>query len=255
MENTNKIRFLGELEFISPTKLISNIPNETDDFFLILALIYNDLKAVTFLDHIRNTNYEKVNKAEISAHAGEHYGLIIFHCKQTASLINEFLLFLNKNKTVFTEPFFQRILLRMDKVQRKYWKEIQSLALSEAEPNKNSYVYTLARIRNNIGFHYDHSKQELRRGFINFFYEQEKDERNKRAYYSLGNNMQSSRFYYADAAVTSYIALRAREIKEREMLFNNFDDYANKVRSTVDSMNKTILSLMSAYLIIKKQIK
>ena len=254
----DKREFRGELKSISPRNLISEPPSEVDEFFLVLALIYNDLKSIIFSGYIREDIYRATEKEEISVHAGEVYGLILFQAKITASTINEFLLFLAKNKSVLNNPLFQRVILRMRKDQLERWHELQNLALDGETPNKSSYVYTLARIRNNIGFHYDHSRKELKRGFAEFFGKEEANDRNTRAYYTLDSEygtMECTRFYYADAAAVQYITLRAREVDDEGDSLNEFNDYARKMEDTTKAMSGTIAALMDAYLSIKKGVR
>jgi hypothetical protein len=107
------------------------------------------------------------------------------------------------------------------------------------DPNKDtsSIISKITRVRSNVSFHFDHSKKELRKGFIRSFYGQSKEiiQHNK-AYFSLGIDMKNTRFFYADAAVEDYV----------KSLLDESD--MKVVMKTIDTMNLTLQSLITAYI-------
>ncbi len=71
--------------------------------------------------------------------------------------------------------------------------------------------------------------------FESFFSKDDMVQHNK-AYFYLGTNMQSTRFYYADAAVQSYM----------DSVLTKAD--AQLVMKTINNMNMTLQVLLRAYL-------
>ncbi|TSC70332.1 MAG: hypothetical protein CEO12_435 [Parcubacteria group bacterium Gr01-1014_46] len=228
-----KFEFPGELDYISPIKLIDK-ENQDDfsSFFLILAMVFNDLKSLIFVQKFVEDNYRKPEIDEISVQMGEWGGIMTHTNKLIVSTVNEFLIFLEKNKDITSSLRFSFLLKNLTKNEKANWTKI-------IDPNKDesSVISKIARIRSNVSFHYDHSKEELRRGFIRSFFGESKGIlQHKKAYFSLGRDMRTTRFFYADAAVEDYARslLSEKDIKV--------------VRSTIDTMNLTIQSLLSAYI-------
>ncbi|HUO50084.1 MAG TPA: hypothetical protein VMU25_00715 [Candidatus Paceibacterota bacterium] len=243
MGSDSKREFARDLQKINPRRLIGRASENTEEFFLSLGLIYNDLKDLIFFDVILNEIYRipDANKLEISAHAGEFSGIRNHIFRLEISMTHEFLNFLRKNSQVFESLEFKDILSRLRKAQRDRWLEIQNVAMGES-PSKaaSEFVKFLLRVRNNFTFHYEDAGKTLRKGYVNFFFKGEKSEANEFAYYSLGENMRDTRFYFADAAVQQAV----RQISE--------DDEAQSQNENlgafIKSMNETIWPLMRAYI-------
>jgi len=96
-------------------------------------------------------------------------------------------------------------------------------------------------IRNNLAFHYKQAGKVLKKGFIDFFYNDEKNDSNEFAYYSIGETMSDIRFFYCDAAVQ-------RSIIDEVTSKMDSGEYTNKLRETVENINFTIMSLIKIYL-------
>lgn len=241
MENDSKKEFPGSLEDISPRHLIDeNNKNDLQSFFLILGLIFNDLKGLIFFQKFIENNYRKPNINEVSVHAGEYGGLMAQADKLLIATVGEFFKFIEENKAVLNSLSF--LLLLKKTSNRDYKNKWYDLVKSS---DGSTILSKIARVRSNITFHYDNSMEELRRGFIDSFFLKEKDlTQHKRAYYSLGNDMENTRIYYSDAATQSYInSLLGIEGRE-------------KIRYAVNDMNHTIQWLLRIYLdSIKKQLK
>ena len=132
---------------------------------------------------------------------GEYAGLLSYVNKLILSTLSEFLIFLEKNKGITSSPKFLLLIKQLDGFNRKNWTKIINHNKDEA-----TLISKIARIRSNIAFHYDQSKEELKKGFIRSFYKEAKSmKQHTKAYVSLGDDMRSTRFYYADAAVGEYI--------------------------------------------------
>ena len=191
---------------------------------------------------------------EKSVHAAELAGLQVQHYKILTGLIREFLAFLKKNADVLKSPAFQLILLKVDRTNKELWNELAQIALDDEVETKSTFAYSLMLIRNNVGFHYDQSRKELRKSFNSFFNRKPKTKFNERAYYSLGNTMSGTRFYYADAAVKEYIAMKAGEVKDRKNQEPmSFEEHFSRLAKTVGDMNHTLETLLRHYFEFKRK--
>lgn len=232
MEEVNKKEFLGALEEISP-KLLVDEKKKTDiqSFFLILGLIFNDLKGLVFFQKFIEDNYRKPDINEISAHAGEYNGLIAQADKLLIATVGEFFKFIEENKSVLNSIPFLLLTKKLDSDNKYRWNDLVSMG------DGSTVLSKIARVRSNVTFHYDNSMEELRRGFIDSFFIKRKDLiHHKRAYYSLGNNMENTRIYYSDAAAQDYIH-SLLGVDDRVM-----------IRKAIDGMNHTIQGLLQVYL-------
>lgn len=238
---SDKREFLGNLEDISPKHLIDeNHKDDFQSFFLILGLIFNDLKGLIFFQKSIEDNYRKPDINEKSSHAGEYNGLIAQVDKLLIATVGEFFKFIEENESVLNSMPFLLLIKNPDNQDYKNkWNDLVRLN------NGSTILSKIAQIRSNVSFHYDNSMKELRRGFVNSFFAKEKDlVQHKRAYYSFGEDMENTRIYYSDAATQSYI---------NSLL--DTDDRA-KIRGAINDMNHTIQWLLRTYLkSIKKSLK
>lgn len=255
MSSSNEKReFRGTFIDISPILLVGEGEDDLGDFFLVLSVIYNDLKGLLTWQKNIEEKYRMAPSDEKSVHAAELAGLQVQHYKILTGLIREFLAFLKKNADVLKSSAFQLILLKVDKTNKKLWDELVQIALDDDVETKSTFAYSLMLIRNNVGFHYDQSRKELRRSFHSFFNRKPKTKFNDRAYYSLGNTMNETRFYYADAAVKEYIAIKAEEVKgHRNQESMSFEEHFNRLVQMVGGMNHTLETLLRHYFEFKRK--
>jgi hypothetical protein len=227
-----KKRFKGKITNIPPHLIIEKENcSELQKFFLILGLIFNDLKDIIFFYKLVQDQYELPTINETSEHAGE-YGGISAHCERLLiSIVGEFFIFIKKNKAVTSSMRFQLLLKEMDFKDRQAWQNI-------IEFERGTGVLSrIATIRSNVTFHYDHNKSQLVQGFKRAFYKEEKYlEQHKKASFSLAGDMEATRFYFSDAAGQSYV---------RDIL--NSNDIIMIIQA-VRNMNVTIQKLMTIYL-------
>ena len=224
--------FEGSLDQISP-RLILSEENSDDlqDFFLVLSLIFNDLKGLLTFREIIERDYRKPDPGETSVQMGEYSGLITQNTKLLISIVRELLLFLDKNKKIISTPRFQLIIFNLSPILKLKWAELCDVN------DASEFVSKIRNVRHRIAFHYDERADELKRGFIRSFYAERKDlPQHKHAHFSLGSNMRSTRFYFADAAVEDYIhsLMSAEDI--------------NMVGRSINAMNETIRAIMEAYI-------
>jgi hypothetical protein len=243
----DKKRFEADLESISPRRLILDGKDEFDNFFLVLALIFNDLKGTVFFGVSLESVYEEPEPG-VSAHAGEFGGIRVHQYKLLASLIREFLAFIKKNEAIIQSPKFILLLMRIPVGVQNYWTELVDIALTNQVEEKTSFAHSLRLIRDNVGFHFDQAHKNLKDGFVHFFYEMENGEISDRAYYALGSTMRDTRFYYIDAAVQGYIYKKAEELTTKDGEPSTFEEHHEQLRKTVDQINETLKAILEQYL-------
>jgi hypothetical protein len=228
----NKKEFPGVLKDISPRLLIDeNNKKDIQSFFLILGLIFNDLKGLVFFQKLIEDNYRKPGENEVSVHAGEYNGLIAQADKLLIATVGEFFKFIEENMSVVNSFAFLLLLKKLDSNIKNKWNDLLNL------DHGSTILSKIARVRSNVAFHYDNSMEELRRGFIDSFFKEKKDlAHHVRAYYSLGDDMENTRIYYSDAATQDYVNSLIG-IKDRA-----------KIKESTEDMNHTIQGLLRVYL-------
>lgn len=239
--------FTGGVEKILPEKIIDKDKvNDLDNFFLVLGLIFNDLKDTIVLLNTFNEVYRnpKTDGTEvISAHIGNWSGLQNNVSRRAISLISEFLVFLEKEKVIINSFTFGVIVKRLPDDIKSDWNDI--LVSVNGKGDKSSLFSKIAELRNNISFHYDHSLTKLRKGFIKKFFDSPKNKFNEKAMYSLDGSMEGTRFYYCDGAAEEYV----REL----MKISPETSYIQEVIEIIKKTNRVIIFMMDIYL--KSKIK
>lgn len=241
--------FSGELSKISPRRIVRLDKNEIDDFFLVLALVYNDLKGLISLESSFREKYRLPPEGEISAHSGSYNGQTLQIHRLYAGLVHEFLTFLKSNEGIFTKYEFEKdILGRVPSEWRSRWIEILDIALDKTESESASnFAKVIRNIRNNISYHYYQAYKNLRVGFSKFFFDTQKISSNEFAFYSLGENMETTRFYYIDAAVQEYLKSESGK-KEGSSSAEDLKKHVLDIREMMETMNFTIFFLLKGYI-------
>jgi hypothetical protein len=241
---------LGDFRKIAPSKLVGHEPNEIEDFFLILAVIYNDLKGLMYLYRLYNENNPAPVSQVPSAALGERNGMTTQLFKLVAGMINEFLIFLKEHEHLYLNPQFQLILLKVPKGINLQWNDILDAAFERTKKNnKTSLGYKLMLIRNHVAFHYYQSEKVLRQSFKEFFIDKNMPGADH-AYYSDGGLMQSTRFYFADAAVQRYL-LKTASAEYQKDYGNDMAAYNNLQAETfqlIGTMNMVIANLLRQFI-------
>lgn len=242
-----KQEFIGNLEYINPSKLIDKDKNEpVDNFFLVLGLIYNDLKGLVLFKKLIVDNYRIVEKDEISSHSGSLGGIYVQIDRLFIGTVHEIFNFIRDHKDIISSIEFDDILQKTNLQTKSMWKDICGVALGSTKEMKG-FSHDLLLIRNNTSFHYNQSEKVLRHSFINIFFNREKVGQNENAYYSIGDSMEGTRFYYADAAAEEYLRRLSQRSEEIDVQ-KSVDGYSPDLLDIISKMNFTIMRLMKVYL-------
>src|SRR3989338_4013317 len=244
-------KFKGELNEITPSFLVTE-SNRVEGFFLGLGVVFNDLKGFVLFEKMLQEKYEAPSADEITSHAGNYSGVLVQIQKLAASTINEFFVFLEKNTVVFKTNEFKEISNRLSKSDKVLLDGMVSAANGNL-PGAEGLLKTLVKIRSNIAFHYDHSGKILRNAYVSRFFGDAKDAKNKFAYYSLGDSIELTRFYFSDAAVEEAIHIAAgKKPKECSKGDSSLAKYYTEVREALTVVGSLIMSLLKNYIQLRR---
>ncbi len=188
---------LAPLERFHKEAFLPSTRSERDEygFFLALATIYNDLKDFMLCNALLGALPEH-ESSQSTPQVGEHHGIHNHLYRALFATIYELLELVRKHNAVIVGELFQKVLRVCPRKPRSDWKQIVKVA--GEEPISTPFAHSLVQIRNTISYHYD--VKVLVRGYESAF--------NNPQYgtprVSRGNNMQQSRFYFADAATQAY---------------------------------------------------
>ena len=239
----NLIDFLGELKHIKSERLIdSKKKDEIEDFFLTLGIFYNDLKSFTFYLVQMKNQFSHIDLNKISVETGEYYGMECQLQRLIAGTLHEFFDFLDEKKGILKTEEFHLLYKKLNIDLKSKWDAIVEIAINrKASKELGSFSNVLVCIRNNLAFHYKQSGKCLKEGFINFFFNDPKGDSNEKAYYSIGDKMRDTRFFYCDAAAKRYM----KTLINKSMDMN---EYMKEFLEVIENVNFTIMALMKEYI-------
>tara|TARA_B100001750_G_scaffold173375_1_gene141587 strand:- start:1901 stop:2659 length:759 start_codon:yes stop_codon:yes gene_type:complete len=187
---------LAPLSRIDPSLLMANRRNRVDQLFLALALVFNDLKGMSWF-HLQLAQRPAEDAEAISGYNGQRTGMLIQSIRMIAGIIHELLELLRKFEDTLKDSEVRRVLGTVDVVARKQWRELVALANGK-EGKSSELAKALMRVRH-VTFHY-YNPAALAVGYEDHFLSGRADPASAAAYFSDGETMERTRFYYADAA-------------------------------------------------------
>ncbi|HEU4501767.1 MAG TPA: hypothetical protein VFR82_08960 [Nitrospira sp.] len=240
MENAYKnffeaeCRELADLETFDPDAFVGDdaVPQSVCNFVLSLALIFNDLRDLYYANFLvggcKPTGSVLKNKQW-----GYYSGLYLHIVRLILSAIHELLNLIEKQRADMDHPIFADVLKALPKDKRKEWFDVVGIALGKSSADSR-LEKLLLRIRNNVSFHYD--AKALYGGFRHHFLVHQPEER---AYVSRGNTVQSTRFYFADAAVDGLL---------NEISGTNGPDLAASFEKLIDGVYQPVMLIISGFI-------
>ncbi len=246
-------KFRGELNWISPNLLITeNKHDKTESFFLGLGVVFNDLKGFILFEKMLIDNYARPKDHEVSVNAGNYYGIRVQIDKLIASTINEFFIFLKKNTDILSGSEFEEVLNRIATSDKQFWNALVAAAHGRL-PKVDDLLRAIVLIRSNFTFHYDHSGKILKNGYISRFFGKAQDPGKEFAYYSMGDSIENTRFYFSDAAVQESLHIAAgKKPKETSIGDASVEKFRSQIRETVNVISATIASLLKNYIQLRR---
>jgi hypothetical protein len=212
---------------------------DVDRFVLMLGLIYNDLKSPFWLMKQATRAKEQFDLSEISPALGQIAGFHEWGNRQTIAILRELLTLIKENHNILQEKPLLTCIESLPSQHREAWAALTTA--STAGASKDPFVKYLIQIRNNVSFHYNQT-EALFDGYRRHFVEDPPSPINEVAYASLGDTMEGTRFYFADAAAQGYLRSVVDPTGE---LYEMAGDYLDKV-------NLGLRGLIHAYLLFRE---
>lgn len=193
---------LATLETSSQDLFRKGVP--LDRFVLALCLFFNDLKGIHWWVLQLNKGAPPKNYPR-DCYAGEFGGMSEQILRIATGMATELLRLIRKSADIVDSPEFREVLDRMDPHHREVWDAVVDAASGEpiSLKSRRHFFGFLEQLRADTAFHYDNPKA-LMRGYERHFRSGKSSYPGDRPAYSLGETMEQSRFYFADAAVQEY---------------------------------------------------
>lgn len=182
---------------VSPQLLVRHASDELGRFFLALALAFNDLKGLVLLDQYLSA-VGRPDPTDWTSHAGQWRGVAVQMHRWIGGVIHEVMVLIKNNRRTVRGKEMQALVSQLGSDSSGAWTELVDAALDTS----GNASQLLLRIRNSAAFHYD--AKSLVQGFMKQFIADAASaptEANRAPQYSIGVDMDGTRFFYADAAV------------------------------------------------------
>ncbi|UJR84283.1 hypothetical protein [Sandaracinus amylolyticus] len=176
--------------------------DEVGKLIVSLALVFNDLKGlVTALWFLRDA----MKLARGDAQNGQLSGMVLQNARWMVGLVHELLDLVRERGAVVDSAEFRSLLNAVGPEARTAWEAIEAVARGR-EGGDPTLRDALVRCRNSVAFHYDDKRGKLWRGFLSAFGDEPPPNvAVGRPAFSDGDNMEGSRFYFADAAAKAAV--------------------------------------------------
>lgn len=194
---------LAHLSGYDPKKFLNDPElEELDGFVLTLGLIFNDLKTLILMWEINRETKTFIDTSKISQHLGQVSGIDHHLMRLQISVFRELLVLIEKSNISLQQEIWERTIKKLSPAQQQSWKNLSALALKteHSDPWLKELHQFLVKVRAHGGFHYN-QMTPLMQGYKDHFSKDDKSA--ERAYVSLGQTFEETRFYFSDAASVS----------------------------------------------------
>jgi hypothetical protein len=234
---------LAPLREYSPDIFQPDTP--ADNFVLVLALAFNDLKAIMWL-HYQAQKCQSSDGA-ITAVDGQARGFGVFVSRYLLGLTYELLLAVDVARAdgVLQDALFAKAVALLERTVREDWALITSF--TDVRYANDPLAKYLVRARNQAAFHYD--ARQLGRGYAAHFSGSVAgvpQQHAARAYASLGNSMEETRFYFADAAAAAVYTNVIPAALQGAAGFEDADGLSGR-------FNRALRFVVAKYVLLKSQ--
>jgi hypothetical protein len=226
---------LAPLQSFDPDVLLTG-NDELDGFIVGLAVAYNDLKGVHWMNYMLE-NHQPTDAKEISPEAGQWNGMRVGASRWLMALSHEILHAVARASELNTlkRPEVLQALRIMARPHQEQWKRLVRIAIGKERALGPLREY-LSGVRNTGAFHFSYTANFLR-GYRAHFVEDAKSPHNERAYVSIGDSVAGTRFFFADAAALRMYA----GDEDLGKLFRESEDL-------VDEMHVPLKAFLHAYI-------
>jgi hypothetical protein len=218
---------LAELQEFDPGLLLTG-DGGVDGFVLALALAYNDLKSVHWMNFMLERNKPTPVDA-VTPVSGQWNGMRVQAARWEMALAHEILHAIAhaKENGVLAKSEIRKAVRLMPSFQQQRWKQLIDVS-SGKRPASGVLRGYLRDLRNDGVFHYAYSER-LVSAYRAFFQTDAKVAYNTRAYLSIGPTMNQTRFYFADAAAQRMYCGES----DLETLFEEATELINELHHTI----------------------
>jgi hypothetical protein len=214
-----------------------------DTFIIALALCFNDLKGLLWY-HDRLDAGRDPSEVGATPYNGQRSAMMLQAQRLLSGILFELLGLIKKagiDDRLLDDPEFVAALASIPSYARRDWKELVGVA--RTWDTKDPYWKYLLRVRNDGAFHYSANPRILAEGYHRHFFESPPNERNISAFMSLGDSMEETRFYFADAAAEGF------EVGLRKTTGGSFEQTIAHVKRA----NRALRSLIEAYVMARTE--
>jgi hypothetical protein len=172
------------------------------EFVFLLGLAFNDIKALCWVDaQLRKGAPPTGESARLDAdpYKGNWTGMLKTFDRLSSGIITETyrLIRTYAHKGVFKTEVFERAFRKLERRYRVAWEAL----LRDAEHAEADRLRKYHRdLRNAVGYHYNTGGKVIIEGYRKHVAAKPGHPAFDKAWVSLGKNMETSRFYFADAA-------------------------------------------------------
>jgi|SRR5450759_432398 len=213
--------------------------DEFTEFTMALAVAYNDLKGL-FLWRELLLPLKPPDPTVVSAKSGEWHGVEIQIHRLLVAQLHELLKLIKEFESVASGEAMHRLLKKAPPSTRHHWDDLVKIATEKGTPRDTAFAEVLVQTRNSVSYHYYQPKM-LIAGFRHYFFELAPGAHNESAFASIGENMEQTRFYFADAAILGALT----KLTEKNMTSAKF---VKRLRAAIDSVNHALEHIVTIYL-------
>ena len=197
-------------------------------FTLVLSLVFNDLKTVVWA-HDRVMAGKPYDEAAVTACNGQWVAMRQAFTRMAHGVLHELGVLIKANSALLNwEPLRNIETLISDKSPGAgaAWQSLVDFALERKSQSKLTRF--LRANRNELAFHYDKDGEVMLDGYRRHFGRARGEHGSYDwAYVSLGETMEQSRFYYADAAANAAVKAQMDALKVSGEELRDFGMNAN----------------------------
>lgn len=222
---------------IDPSKVIAHDSDQLGKVMVAFALAYNDLKGMVLFEKYL-LDEGRPQPGDFSERAGQWRGCAVQIHRWVAGVIHELMVVIADNKDLLRSKIVEALVAKLGDDNRRAWRDLYAAA-TRASGTKTATM--LLRIRNSAAFHYGAKDSGL--GFKRQFVESARAEpsaANATAQYSVGKDMDATRFYFADAVAQQRFMMLGHEFGATET--------DKRVVELAADMNRALQPLIVAFL-------
>jgi hypothetical protein len=224
-----------------PVDVFNSSDRKVDAFVLMLAHVYNEIKVPYWIARLMKTAKEADGVPLLSGYRGQISGFEEWVNRQVSSVSHELLKLLDKERDLLESDILKKCVSLMGPAARRSWRNLVAASRGD-DTAMNPVKAYLVRIRNNVGFHY-YQPKSLLAGYDDHFFRRQDIPTAIRdlAYASIDNNMEGTRFFFADAAAQSY----TRHLEDPD------GTLYNETNEVIHEMNVALFSMVQVYLLVR----